>query len=192
MEHLEIVSSQIKLRQYFAALHSIWKCTLICAYSQPVQWTGWLWNSVHMPRQNNEKETKTELRVGWKVTLWMGPNQFHASLFDLMNLTYWKMPKYSLHWKATYWILPNYLYYENCQNTYVVDKAVGMEAEVACCVFVGQTFFIHYWSTYERVKKKLFVSYGQNFSWRYPVSSFFLYDMMESKRYQSTVPSDKR
>ena len=82
--------------------------------------------------------------------------------------------------------------FKTCRNTYVVDKAVGMEAEVACCVFAGQTLFIHYWSTYltafARVKiKNLFVK-RHTFIW--PeffvkiscVFNFLLHDMMQNQR----------
>ena len=51
--------------------------------------------------------------VGWKVTFWMGPNKFLVLHFDLMNLTFWKMPKYSLHWKVTSGMLPNNFHYWN-------------------------------------------------------------------------------
>ena len=51
--------------------------------------------------------------VGWKVAFWIWPNQFLASLFDLMNLTSWKMPKDSTPWKESFGIVPNYFYDPN-------------------------------------------------------------------------------
>ena len=54
-----------------------------------------------------------DLVVGWKVASGIGPNLFQALFFYLMNLTFWKMPKYSTHWKVTYGMLPNHFHYWN-------------------------------------------------------------------------------
>ena len=51
--------------------------------------------------------------VGWKVASGIGPNLFQALFFYLMNLTFWKMPKYSTHWKVTSGMLPNHFHYWN-------------------------------------------------------------------------------
>ena len=53
---------------------------------------------------------KRGISVRWKVAFWIWPNQFLESLFDLMNLTSWKMPKDSTPWKESFGIVPNYFY----------------------------------------------------------------------------------